>query len=131
MAYYNGKEVLLGATAVTVEGGGTPSEAVLYTPQTLTTEQKEQARANIGAAKWVPIPIVDTELDITSGNPIANSAVARVIGDLLERIAALEHGGGTGGSGITVTDDGDGNVTIETYGGASITDDGNGNVVIL
>lgn len=30
-------------------GGGGSENAVLYTPQTLTTEQKEQARSNIGA----------------------------------------------------------------------------------
>ena len=37
-------------------------------------------------------------------------------------------GGGVGG--ITVTDDGEGNVTITSSAGVSITDDGQGNVVI-
>ena len=35
-----------------------------------------------------------------------------------------------GGGGITVTDDGNGNVTISASGGVSVTDDGNGNVTI-
>jgi hypothetical protein len=34
------------------------------------------------------------------------------------------------GGGLSVTDDGNGNVTIVSTGGVSITDDGNGNVVI-
>ena len=34
------------------------------------------------------------------------------------------------GGGLTVTDDGDGNVTITPFGSASITDDGEGNVII-
>ena len=33
-------------------GGGGSSDAVLYTPQTLTTEQKKQARENIDAASY-------------------------------------------------------------------------------
>jgi hypothetical protein len=36
----------------------------------------------------------------------------------------------TGGGGVSITDDGDGNVTIVSTGGVSITDDGSGNVVI-
>lgn len=39
-------------------------------------------------------------------------------------------GGGTGGGGLAITDDGNGNVTISSSGSVSITDDGNGNVVI-
>lgn len=39
--------------------------------------------------------------------------------------------GGNGGSGgLSITDDGEGNVTITSSGSVSITDDGNGNVVI-
>lgn len=75
-----------------VRSGASSGDAVLYTPQTLTTEQKAQARANIGAAQWVPVPIVDAELDATSGNPIANSAVA---GAIAEVNAKIEGSGGT------------------------------------
>ena len=35
-----------------------------------------------------------------------------------------------GGGGLSVTDDGEGNVTITTMGGVSVTDDGAGNVTI-
>lgn len=93
MAYYNGNPVRLAANAVTVEGGAAAEDAVLYTPQTLTTEQKAQARANIGAAQWVPSPIIDTELDVTSNNPVANSAVVRGLGQLGDRLAVVEAGG--------------------------------------
>lgn len=51
--------------------------------------------------------------------------------------ALLTNGDGTtywgtvsNGGGLSVTDDGNGNVTIVSTGGVSITDDGNGNVVI-
>ena len=75
MAFLNGNEIPIGATSVTVVKEGN-DEAVLYTPQELTAEQKAQARENIGAARYVPTPIVDTKLDATSGNAVANSAVA-------------------------------------------------------
>jgi hypothetical protein len=42
----------------------------------------------------------------------------------------LGNSGGETDSGLTITDDGNGNVVITTYGNASITDDGNGNVTI-
>ena len=37
-------------TSISDLGGGGSSEAVLYTEQDLTTEQKAQARTNIGVA---------------------------------------------------------------------------------
>lgn len=43
------------------------------------------------------------------------------------RISALEKGGS---GGLTITDDGEGNVTITSSGSVTITDDGNGNVTI-
>lgn len=45
---------------------------------------------------------------------------------LAERVAKLEEGG-TGG-GLSVTDDGDGNIAILPGGNASFSDDGNGNL---
>ena len=38
------------------ESGGSAADAVLFTPQTLTEEQKAQARENIGAASGVGLP---------------------------------------------------------------------------
>jgi hypothetical protein len=52
---------------------------------------------------------------------------------LEERIEALEQGGGPGGAsggGLSITDDGNGNVTIASTGSVTITDDGEGNVTI-
>lgn len=56
---------------------------------------------------------------------------ADILDDWEARIQALEKGGG-GSGGLSITDDGNGNVTITSNGsgGLSITDDGNGNVVI-
>lgn len=48
------------------------SNAVLYTEQNLTDEQKAQARANIGV-------IVDAELSETSENPLQNKAVYGIV----------------------------------------------------
>lgn len=42
----------------------------------------------------------------------------------------LRNSGGETDSGLIITDDGNGNVTITTYGNATIIDDGNGNVTI-
>ena len=48
---------------------------------------------------------------------------------LAERVAALEKGGA--GGGLTVTDDGNGNIAITGGGTSGMTDDGNGNIVFL
>lgn len=55
-----------------------------------------------------------------------------VIERIFNRLDELERNGGDGGGGISITDDGDGNVTIKTASGGAIniTDDGNGNVTI-
>ena len=45
----NGRMLSLNGHALTVDVSETPSGAVLYTEQTLTDEQKSQARTNIGA----------------------------------------------------------------------------------
>lgn len=45
----NGRMLSLNGHALTVDVSETPSGAVLYTEQTLTDEQKAQARTNIGA----------------------------------------------------------------------------------
>jgi hypothetical protein len=55
--------------------------------------------------------------------------------DVYAQIIALLNkggGGGGGGGGLSVTDDGDGNITIAAVGGGtiSVTDDGEGNVTL-
>lgn len=53
------------------EGGGGSSDAVLYTAQTLTEAQKEQARENIGAgAAEITVAVSETTPTIT---PAANT----------------------------------------------------------
>lgn len=49
-------------------GKDAPQESVLYTPQTLTSDQQAQARANIGAADVVAVnELKDDKLDKTPG----------------------------------------------------------------
>lgn len=49
----------------------------------------------------------------------------------VQKSQARKNIGADGGSGgLSITDDGEGNVTITSSGSVSITDDGNGNVVI-
>lgn len=49
---------------------------------------------------------------------------------LAERVKKLEEGGG-GGGGLSVTDDGDGNISILPGGNCGISDDGNGNLTFM
>lgn len=87
--------------------------AVQYTPQTLTSEQQEQARTNIGAADLHSVGtlqgIVD---DLTTGVTSVPSAVkATQDGDgnnIVDTYALLhnENGGFNAGSGATSTDGG-------------------------
>lgn len=102
---------------------------------------------------------VDDALSPTSTNPVQNKVVAvelhrlgddvfelnqrattfeqdvqesfAAVGEDIEEINRRIDAIGGGGGGITVADDGNGNVTITASAGASITDDGNGNVVIM
>lgn len=60
-------------------GGGGSEDAVLYTPQTLTTEQKSQARSNIGAGTYDKpsggIPGTDLDAGVRTKLNKADSAV--------------------------------------------------------
>jgi hypothetical protein len=60
-------------------GGGGSEDAVLYTPQTLTTEQKSQARSNIGAGTYdkpsAGIPGTDLDAGVRTKLNKADSAV--------------------------------------------------------
>jgi hypothetical protein len=94
---------------------------------------------------------VDEKLDLYSTNPVQNKVITNEIVKMTanvqkaqstanevkneldlsikKRIEALEKNGG--GGGISVTDDGNGNVVFVASVGVSITDDGNGNVVMV
>lgn len=63
----------LKATAYDATRLDTAAQPVRYTEQTLTEEQKAQARANIGVAE--PLT-VDSDLNIDSLNPVQNRVVA-------------------------------------------------------
>lgn len=55
---------LIAAQLVGVGGGGGSSDAVLYTPQSLTDSQKAQARVNIGAASEVREAVSGTSVNL-------------------------------------------------------------------
>ena len=102
--------------------------AVLYTTQTLTEEQKAQARENIGVRDGggLTLSAIDLLIDI-----LQHANYTEDMSSQIELLAeALMSGGNTDGGSFNITDDGNGNVTITTSGGSSITDDGNGNVTI-
>ena len=69
---------------------------------------------------------VDTEFNADSDNPVANKTLTPVINYLKEKIENVAD------SKIIVTDDGEGNVTIERADSEdiNITDDNNGNISI-
>lgn len=64
----------------------------------------------------------------TEGNRETLENLSKKVEELDKEVEDLKKS--SSGSGITVTDDGVGNVTISTGGSAQITDDGNGNIVI-
>ena len=66
-------------------GQDAPQEAVLYTPQTLTTEQQAQARENIGAADVVAV----NEL---KGDKLDKPQAAPEVGKILKVTAVNEDG---------------------------------------
>jgi hypothetical protein len=102
-------------------------EAVLYTPQTLTDDQKAQARENIGAGNGLTLKAIALLIKI-----LQHATYTEDMSSQIELLAEELMGGGgnTDGGSLIVTDDGDGNVTITASGSASITDDGEGNVTI-
>lgn len=93
------------------DGADAPQEAILYTPQSLTTEQQAQARANIGAVAApetaeVGQTIVVKEVD-ENGKPTAWEAANLPTEDEWELIASgtMEEDA----RGITLTLDNEGN----------------------
>lgn len=101
---------------------------VRYTPQTLTEEQKAQARTNIGvsAGGGLTLSAIYLLIDI-----LQHANYTEDMSSQIERLADALMGGGNTDGGFNITDDGNGNVTITTWGSATITDDGSGNVTII
>lgn len=83
-----------------------------------------------------PEPYVYTETEVLSyhslaeridqieQNGVSDERIAEAVEDYLKDNPI------TGGGGLNITDDGNGNVTVESTGSVSITDDGEGNVTI-
>lgn len=69
-------------------GMDAPQEAVLYTPQTLTTEQQAQARENISAADAKRVEAVETALAGKLSEPTEGLAVGKYF-----RVAAIDQNG--------------------------------------
>lgn len=80
-------------------GGDSVSDAVLYTPQTLTEEQKTQARDNIGACDKEYVDDAIANIDLPTGG---NNATFR-------HIATLVFDENTNASHWSITQDEDGN----------------------
>ena len=76
------------------------------------------------------------EMYVSAGMKCKAAPVTRdpdLVVQILQRLSNVEQivNNLPNGGGITVTDDGDGNVTITASAGVSITDDGQGNVTIM
>ena len=73
----NGKIPLVGGKAISATGGGS-TDAVLYTAQTLTDEQKKQARDNIDAAiaDFVVNGTVNSNMEVTLDKTLAQIQAA-------------------------------------------------------
>ena len=69
-------------------GKDAPQEAVLYTPQTLTTEQQVQARENVGAASAERVEAVADALPGKLSEPAEGLAVGKYF-----RVAAIDENG--------------------------------------
>lgn len=80
-ATYNVPE-LMGIAAAIVESGGSAADAVLYTEQTLTEEQKTQARVNIGAQFFITPEMYGAKGDGTTDDSVAiTSAISAAIAE--------------------------------------------------
>ena len=126
---YHGREVIFRSPVDCSKVTG----LILYYPENGNTVSKEFAFAdahgnNVGDIDhlFAEDVVVKVILDVTAGMAFVQNADTNAY--LEGRFADIE--GRIGSGGITVTDDGNGNVTISTSGGVSITDDGNGNVTI-
>lgn len=103
-------------------GQDAPQEAVLYTPQTLTADQQEQARSNVGAASAERVEAVENALPGKLSEPTEGLAVGKYF-----RVAAIDENGHAVLEAVDAKDVGVQDVQVA---GASVVEDGVANVPI-
>lgn len=97
-----GNNTITPVTSVDGQSGEVTTNAVKYTAQTLTNEQKTQARANIGAGTsdfsgsyndLTDQPIVDTEMSATSTNAVQNKVIKAYVDAIISASQGIVYKG--------------------------------------
>lgn len=97
-----GKNTITPVTSVDGQSGAVTTNAVKYTAQTLTNEQKTQARANIGAGTsdfsgsyndLTDQPVVDTEMSATSTNAVQNKVIKAYVDAIISASQGIVYKG--------------------------------------
>lgn len=97
-----GKNTITPVTSVDGQSGEVTTNAVKYTAQTLTSEQKTQARANIGAGTsdfsgsyndLTDQPVVDTEMSATSTNAVQNKVIKAYVDAIISASQGIVYKG--------------------------------------
>lgn len=97
-----GKNTITPVTSVDGQSGEVTTNAVKYTAQTLTNEQKTQARANIGAGTsdfsgsyndLTDQPVVDTEMSATSTNAVQNKVIKAYVDAIISASQGIVYKG--------------------------------------
>lgn len=97
-----GANTITPVTSVDGQSGAVTTNAVKYTAQTLTNEQKTQARANIGAGTsdfsgsfndLTNKPIVDTEMSATSTNAVQNKVIKAYVDAIISASQGIVYKG--------------------------------------
>lgn len=97
-----GKNTITPVTSVDGQSGEVTTNAVKYTAQTLTNEQKTQARANIGAGTsdfsgsyndLTDKPTVDTEMSATSTNAVQNKVIKAYVDAIISASQGIVYKG--------------------------------------
>lgn len=97
-----GNNTITPVTSVDGQSGEVTTNAVKYTAQTLTNEQKTQARANIGAGTsdfsgsyndLTDQPVVDTEMSATSTNAVQNKVIKSYVDAIISASQGIVYKG--------------------------------------
>nr|DAU29418.1 MAG TPA: hypothetical protein [Caudoviricetes sp.] len=97
-----GKNTITPVTSVDGQSGAVTTNAVKYTAQTLTNEQKTQARVNIGAGTsdfsgsfndLTDKPTVDTEMSATSTNAVQNKVIKAYVDAIISASQGIVYKG--------------------------------------
>lgn len=97
-----GANTITPVTSVDGQSGEVTTNAVKYTAQTLTNEQKTQARANIGAGTsdfsgsyndLTDQPVVDTEMSATSTNAVQNKVIKAYVDAIISASQGIVYKG--------------------------------------